>query len=334
MSLTNFPNGLSSFGIPLPGGSIPMMFGTTFFVDYTNGRDAAPRGWGVSMAKAYKTLSAAYAACNGGKNERILINGVDHVQESAMITWAKNKIHVFGLGPFGVIDPRPEIQLSAVANTEDNAATMKVTGYGNSFTNITIFNSGTHGNSVTALWDAGENNVYTNCQFAKGTDLNVATVSDVEGRGDSTTWRHCKFGIDWVVQSAARPTLWIKGTGAGARMKHNFFEDCYFVCASSAATKVFIKVYDTLSLAFNNVWKNPIFLNAIVGSISAAALNDAITSVTGLTEGNLLFVNPVTNTLELCSANTTGVKVQGPGMSLDGGATAVGETLGTAITPA
>lgn len=334
MGLTNFPNGITSFGMPIMGGGIPAMHGDVWFVDFANGSDANN---GKSRTTAFKTLGQAHTAATTNNNDIVLIDGVSPVEEDAMLTWSKNKIHVFGLGVFGATDQEPRIIFSATGLAVASApAVIKVTGWGNTFTNIRINSWGVFGTNanVCALWDAGEGTVYTNCQFNKFTDLGVSTVSDVEARGDSTTWRNCKFGFDTLLQTAARPTLWIKGTGGSARMKNNYFESCYFVCSSSSATKVFIKVYDTNSLAFSNVWKNCVFMNALVNSISAAALNDAIASVSGLVEGNLLFVNPVTNASELCSAITNRVKVQGPGMSLDGGATAVGETLGIAITPA
>jgi hypothetical protein len=335
MGFTNFPNGATSFGIPvMGGGGIPAMYGDVWFVDYTNGRNGNS---GKNKDDPVKTLSRAYALATTGQNDVILINGVDPVQEDAMITWAKNKIHVFGLGVFGATDQEPRIIFSATGLAVASApAVIKVTGWGNTFTNIRINSWGVFATNanVCALWDAGEGTVYTNCQFNKFTDLGVAAVSDVEARGDSTTWRNCKFGFDTLEQTAARPTLWIKGTGGSARMKNNYFENCYFVCDSSAATKVFIKVYDTNSLAFSNVWVNCIFINSIITSKGTAALNDAVSSISGLAEGNLLFVNPVTNASEFCSAVTDRVKVQGPGMSLDGGAVAVGETIGIAITPA
>lgn len=55
--LTNFPNGLSSFGIPLIGAAqIPVTNGTYYFVDGTNGNDGNA---GTSMDVAFKTIGAA-----------------------------------------------------------------------------------------------------------------------------------------------------------------------------------------------------------------------------------------------------------------------------------
>ena len=93
------------------------------------------------------------------------------------------------------------------------------------------------------------------------------------------------------------------------RAKNNVFKDCLWMISSSEATASFIKVADTSAVVFSNTFINPIFNNALVASTSAAALNDAVTSVSSLVEGNLLFVNPSSNCSEFCSAVTDQVKV-------------------------
>jgi hypothetical protein len=285
-------------------------FGDRYFVDSTNGVDTRT---GKSPATAVKSLSAAYALCATNQDDVIYCRGIGAMEEDEMLTWAKNRIHVKGLGIFGATNQRPRLILSTTGiSAANSAAVLKVTGHSNSFTNIRINCWGTNAASVTALWDAGENNVYTNCSFAKFSDLNVATVSDVEARGDSTTWDRCKFGFDTLVQSVARPTLWIKGAGSGARMKNNHFIDPHFSCASSESTKYFVSIYDGNSLAFSNTMINPVFNAAVVGSISAAVLDDCCLGHAACTEGNLLLVNPATNCDSICTVLATGIKVVGP----------------------
>jgi len=326
--LTNFPNGLSSFGVPTMGmGGIPVTEGTYYFVDSAIGSDANN---GLSMESPLKTLLAAYNKCTTNKNDVILLVATGtHYTLDTMLDWAKNRIHLVGLGTWGAADMQPEIQLSATGVALTVAATIKVTGLGNTFTNVYISNAGV-GSAlcVTALWDAGENTVYTNCQFAKFSDLNVAAVSNVEARGDTTTWRNCKFGVDWVTVTAARFGLHIKGTGSGARMKHNIFEDCYFVVTTTNANYEHIHLYDTSSMAFNNIWKNCIFVNTLSNSLSAIACDDAVNSTSGLVEGGMFFVNPACNATSFCSV-ADHLTVVGYGMT-SGAGTA---TVGVGITP-
>jgi len=308
-------------GVPVgPVGSVLAgigMWGDQYFVNFTTGHDDND---GDKPTFAFKTLGAAYDAATTNKNDIIWVAGEGAVEEDAMITWSKNKVHVVGCGGFGATDQSPRIIFSATGITSVSAANLKVTGWANTFTNIRVNSWGTDDTNVCALWDAGEATVYTNCQFNKFTDLDQTTVADVEARGDSTTWRNVKFGADTLLQTVARPTLRIKGTGGNARMKNNYFEDCYFVCQSSDADKAFILVHDTNSLAFSNVWVRPIFLAAVITSTSAITLDNAVDSVSGLVEGNLLFVNPSCNTTALCATVTDKVQVVGPLTHVNAGA--------------
>ncbi len=282
-------------------------FGDTFYVDAANGSDNES---GTAPDSAFATLGAAHSAATTNSGDVIYLNGSTGtaLRESAMLTWSKNRISVIGIGPAGAVDPQPEIQLTAAANALSNAATIKVTGYGNSFTNCYFSNAGTHGDSLSALWDNGENNVYTNCQFAKFSDLGDTAVSHAVGAGDTTTWRNCKWGVDWITIEVARVGLRIKGTAGTGRMKHNIFEDCYWVVTSDDAGYLHIKVEDTNSIAFNNIWRDPIFMNSVMSSLSAVQLTNAISSVAGLNEGSLFFSNPATNAASF-SSTSNGVLV-------------------------
>jgi len=287
------------------------IFGDVFYVDYLNGTDS--NNAGQTPEKPLKTLGKAHELATSNHGDVIFVNGMTgtHVQEAGMLTWSKNRISVFGIGPAGATDPQPEIQLSATGNAAANAATMKVTGYGNSFTNLYISNAGTDATSLSALWDAGENNVYTNCQFAKFSDLDETGVANVIARGDTTTWRNCKFGVTWVTVSVARAGLWIKGAGGSERMKHNIFEDCYWVVSSDDADYDHIRVHDTNSLAFENIFRNPVFFSTLVSSAGAVITTVAVDSAAGLNEGNMLFIFPATNTTDFCTSSA-GVKVVSP----------------------
>lgn len=309
---------LSVMGVPVFGGG-GSIFGDTYFVNFDTGND---NNEGKARDNAKKTLGGAHDAATTGKNDRIIVSGTSPPEEDAMLTWSKNKIHVEGEGTFGATDQEPRIIFSATGLAVASApALLKVTGWGNTFTNLR-FNSwgvfGTNAN-VTALWDAGEGTVFTNCQFNKFTDLGVTAVSNVEARGDSTTWRNCKFGFDTLEVTVARPNLWIKGTGGSARMKNNYFENCYFVVNSSDSDGNHVLVASTNSLAFSNVMVRPIFLCAVVNSMGTAVLDNAIDSVSGLVEGNLLVVDPSTNCTSVCDTVTDQIQVVGPLTHVDAG---------------
>jgi len=317
MSLTNYPNGVTSFGVPvMGGGGIPAMYGNVYFVDYRNGLDGND---GKTKTLPLKTLSAAYAKCTTNNNDVILIDGDSEVTEDGKLTWSKNRIHVVGLGSGMFHAQRSRIGQSATGIAAAIDCTIEVSGTGNSFENLKISNAGTDAASVACLIDSGEANTYINCSFMKLSDLDETAVSDAVFRGDSSTFIACEFGADTLAQTVARPTVRFKSSG-GTRCKHLLMRDCQFSCASSDSDKAFILIDGTSSLGFSNLMVNPIFTCAIVNSMSAAALDNAIDSASGLVDGNLLVINPSTNTTAVCATVTDQIQVVGPLTHVDAGA--------------
>ncbi len=81
--LTKFPNGVSSFGIPVLGGigGIPFT-GNYFFVDPANGSDGAP---GEAPDEAKETLGSAHDRCVAGNNDVVVLIGDGHGWHGAII---------------------------------------------------------------------------------------------------------------------------------------------------------------------------------------------------------------------------------------------------------
>lgn len=128
MGLTNFPNGITSFGVPIMG-SITT-FGNVFFVDYRNGSDEND---GKSPDMALKTLSRAHTLCTSNNNDIVYVDGDSTVVETAMITWSKNRCHVVGCnGPAGHYGAGAKISVGVTTAATD-IGTLKVTGVRNTF---------------------------------------------------------------------------------------------------------------------------------------------------------------------------------------------------------
>ncbi len=68
-----------------------------YFCDYANGDNANA---GTSMTTAVKTLAQAYALCDAGKNDAVVLVGDGSTtatqRMSAAFTWAKNATHLVG----------------------------------------------------------------------------------------------------------------------------------------------------------------------------------------------------------------------------------------------
>lgn len=91
---TNFPNGITSLGIPTFGtGIIPPFTGNYFFVQETTTAGVA-FGQGTAQ-QPFNTIQGALDQCVSGNNDVIFLIGSVHITSS--IAWSKNNTHLVGL---------------------------------------------------------------------------------------------------------------------------------------------------------------------------------------------------------------------------------------------
>jgi hypothetical protein len=120
MSFTNFPNGVTSFGIPLLGGnpvSVPIgTQGTAWFVDATNGNNGNS---GTDPGNAFKTITKAHAVATAG--DTIYIQPGSYT-ENLVIT--KNYISLVGaqISGYGKPDIVPVSGIPLTVNAQGFAA--------------------------------------------------------------------------------------------------------------------------------------------------------------------------------------------------------------------
>ena len=231
MGLTNFPNGISSFGIPIyGGGTIPTTFGTVYFVDYTNGVDAGP---GTSISSPWKTIEYAYSQVTTNNDDVICIRGgsADNVL-SATLTVAKNRVHFIGLdGAWRMYGQGAKISITATSGASNIAAIVN-TGVRNSFTNLKIISNSTVAQGLYALAEGGEYAQYMNCEFYLSTQKDQSTAAHVVCNGDSAQFSNCTFGslADAVTATSLRPALLLtKNIVTASSVSRDVkFEDCLF----------------------------------------------------------------------------------------------------------
>lgn len=239
--LSNFPNGISSFGVPTMGmGGIPVTSGTYYFVNSDTGSDGND---GLQMDSPLKTANAAYALMTTNKWDVCVLSGASQHTLTEMLTVAKNRCLFVGLDGGGRQTGHGTRLVLETTGVATDIAAVKVTGVRSSFTNIKIESTSTTDESLYALIDAGEYTRWANCSFLKLTDLDESTAADVIFAGDSTTWINCEFGAATVKATAARPIAIIDKSLAGSTgmMDNNFFQ-CNFVSYTSSASRNFIKL--------------------------------------------------------------------------------------------
>jgi len=104
MALTNFTNGISSFGIPIYGSADASYFGTQWFVDTVNGADGNN---GKSPTSAFRTMGRALyhsdgTTANVGDNDTIWFVGT--VREQLIAPLGVTGVSIIGMAAGGVRD--------------------------------------------------------------------------------------------------------------------------------------------------------------------------------------------------------------------------------------
>lgn len=117
MGLTNFPNGITSFGIPIlgGGGDVPLTTGNYFFVDsgHANCADSASHG---KYDAPFATIDYAIGRCTASNGDVIIVapGHTETISAAGGITADVAGITIVGLGNGGL---RPIITFSATAST-------------------------------------------------------------------------------------------------------------------------------------------------------------------------------------------------------------------------
>lgn len=278
MTLTNFPNGVSSFGIPVLGGSGIPFTGNYYFVNPLTGSDGDDGGADTPL----KTITAAYDRCVSGNNDVVYVEGnglsTGTARLSATLTWAKNATHLIGITAPTMVAQRARIAATSGVNF---TPLINVTGAGCMISNLSIFHGYDSAVAQVAFVAGGERNYYGNVNFggmghataaAQTGSRSIVIGEAASGKGENT-FENCVFGLDTVTRSAANYTMEIIG---GA--PRNIFRDCYFPSYISSAAAAYLLVGASGIDRFT-VFERCSFLNAVKSGgttmTQAAVLNAA-----------------------------------------------------------
>lgn len=287
MSLTNYPNGVASFGIPLTG-QIPMVLGSTgvgkiHFVDATYGSDG---NTGLSPEQALRTVAQAYSNAVSGDTIALSTNSTHSL--TAGINHTKSRINWIGLDFNGrLVQQGAKIQLATAATT---AYVLKNTGVRNSFTNIKFIQSATAATALNVLQDGSEGSLYQNCSFVFGVadNLDLTTAHEVLAGSDSATFLNCTFGSDTLLTSANRSVFHIDQVTTSQEFKSNILRECIFMISSSETLATFVRLDAVGDILFTNIFDRCLFV-ASVDSAGGVALAEASQTGTSTVKGVLCY---------------------------------------------
>ena len=253
MPFTNFPNGVTSFGQPLLGGSamsLPLMGGRiaagneakVFFVDGANG---AAGNTGLDPFHAKATVTQAYNLTVDKRGDTIYLlndgNTSGTSRDTATITWSNDNTHLVGLCAPTMLSQRARISPPTSA-TAIVTPQLTVSGHGNIFANISLFEGTNEAADSTCVSVTGNRNYFSNVAMMNMGNATASSAVDRAGSenllisgGEENTFDNCYIGLDTAARSAANAN--VRFASAATR---NSFRNCFFAMQADAASPIFI----------------------------------------------------------------------------------------------
>lgn len=305
MPLTNFPNGITSFGIPVLGGASIPFTGDYFFVDPVNGSDG---NQGTSPSRAFQTIYKAHAMMTSGNNDVCYLIGngaasgtarlslanavsVDSTATTGTLLWTKSAAHLIGIcSPTGVaqrarLAPPTGTYTQATFNS-GNFVT--VSGSGCMFANISLFHGFSTGGTNQICWtNTGARNYYENVDFggigdaASAADTGARSLLVGSAGAGENTFVRCTIGLDTVTRSVANASLEL----AGGTPRNQFIE-CIFPFMTSNAGVLGILGTGAACIDRWNLFKRCSYFNNIK---STSTVMTVLASLTSASPGGFIY---------------------------------------------
>jgi hypothetical protein len=184
MSITRFPHGISSFGMPLLGSGGHMTTGNVFFVHNTNGGDG---NVGTDPTVPFKTLDYAIGKCTASQGDTIILMEGHAETITAAIALDVAGLTIIGLGSG---DARPTITVNAAVNG------LFVTTANQRIYNVKFVTGASYGitTKLFALTGGVGNHIISDCHFQVAAATKMYHLGYVLGAvGSPITFRNCLF---------------------------------------------------------------------------------------------------------------------------------------------
>lgn len=287
MGLTNFPHGITSFGVPvLPGvGGYPFT-GNAWFVKPASGADGNS---GTSPDTAFKTLARALAMATANNNDVIYLIAESNTAsgttdyQSSTLTWNKDLTHLVG-----VCSPSQFSQRARIAQTSTATGIsplVNITANGCYFANFSIFQGVADATSLVACQVTGSRNVFQNVTFAgigNATQVAAGAASLKLAAAQENIFQHCMIGQDTI--SVDQNCTGLSCTSSATR---NTFENCVFDSYISNAG------FATVTIGANGIDRTLSFNNCQfwAKSTNKAVTQTSVFSIPSISQGAIVLFN-------------------------------------------
>ncbi len=290
MSLTNFTNGITSFGIPVFG-TLPAIRGQYYFVDPDGGSNGDT---GKSIAKAVADIEQAYSLCEDAVGDGIVLisrgnsGSTTTSYLSASIDWTKSSITVVGM-----CAPTRFSNRSRISTAETSLPYLiDVQGHNNIFVNISLYNGGSNALAVGCLKVTGSRNYFGNVHAMGGAGKTpAANDRSLELVGEENHFESCTFGTDtFDGGNKALAPIYLNGSGSdGAR---NYFHRCMTLSqAASGTAQAAVRIGGAGAGITRNVIFEKCIFQVYKAGLTPAAQASAVTAVAWPNNGNIIMMD-------------------------------------------
>lgn len=226
MAFTNYPNGITSFGVPVVGSNV-LTAGKVLWVNYTTGIDGSDRG--TSPSYPIKTLDYAIGLCNAGKGDVIFLmpGHAESVIVASGIRLDVDTVQIIGLGTGSA---RPTFNFGTATTATINMSADNVT-IENCIFDLT---AGALDAVATAINWGGANCRISKCKFMMATSSYQATSAITLTSGASeAVIEDCRF---YAPNAGAVAAIYGAAATDQVRIRRNWFYGAFSTAAITNAT--------------------------------------------------------------------------------------------------
>lgn len=281
--VTNFPNGVSSWGMPvIPAGMIAPG-GAVFWLDPSHplaSDENGKGGVGAKLNAPMATLPGAKDLLRANKHDMIVYkSGNISLSLTEQMDWDNDYSHLIGLCP-----PTRSSQRARIF--QDSTATglsplFNLTASGCYIGNILLFQGVPDATSLLNLQVTGGRNYLWNVHAAgagNATNAVDGCASLMVNGGEENTFHTCKLGLTTIALATGGTVLQFD-----SRAKENFFIDCILSARVGHVGARLVEVVDGAGVDQINYFRNTLFIaNSVNQAISLESAWE-IPALTGTT---------------------------------------------------
>lgn len=280
MSLTNFPNGVSSFGVPiLPAGLPATRNSQHFFVDPLNGRAGATG----TFEDPLSTLAAAEELCTANQHDVVFFIGSGTANAlTAALTWDKSYTHLIGLT--APTHAAQRARITQTASLTGASPLINITASGCIFSNVYIFQGVADATSLINVQVTGGRNYFHNVHFAGGGHATQAIDGGASLKLDAAeenTFDSCTIGVDTIDAATG-----MVGILFDTEAHRNLFRNCVIRMRAGNAGAAFVEVADSTGIDRDNTFDNCMFIN----NHTSNAMTSGFVMPTGMGQPRKIFL--------------------------------------------